>query len=94
MGEGEFARGAGLSGSGRDLCFTGLLVKQHAGGKLEQCCGFLIFRALAGRDVGLTAVRGSHGTCTAAHRSGWGAAVSHSSGFAFSRVDPGVEIVA
>lgn len=91
-GEGRFDRGAGLSGSGRDLCFTRLLVKQHAGGKLEQCCGFLIFWALAGRDAGPTAVQGSHSTCTAAHGSGWGAAASHRSGFAFSGVEPGVEI--
>lgn len=31
VGEGDFAMGAGLSGSGRDLCFMGLLAKQHAG---------------------------------------------------------------
>lgn len=31
VGEGGFAMDAGLSGSGRDLCFMGLLVKQHAG---------------------------------------------------------------
>lgn len=92
VGEGGFATGAGLSGSGRDLCFTGLLAKQHSGGKLDQCCRFLIFCVWSGRDAGLAAVQASHSTCTAAHRSGWGAAASHSSGFAFSRVDPGVEI--
>lgn len=84
LGEGRFARGAGLSGSGGDLCFTGPLVKQHAGGKREQRCGFPIFWALVGRDAGLAAVQGSHSTCTAAHGSGWGAVASHSSGFAFS----------
>lgn len=39
--EGRFVRVAGLTVSGRDLCFMGLLVKLYAGGKLEQCCGFL-----------------------------------------------------
>lgn len=33
-GRGGFVRGAALAGSARGIYFTGLLVKQHAGGKL------------------------------------------------------------
>lgn len=39
--EGRFMRVVGLSVSDRDLCFMGLPLKLYAGGKLEQCRGFL-----------------------------------------------------